>query len=143
MQKHCTVQYVSIFNVRFEKISWFCLLPTGLIKVIPEDEYVPVGSNYTVYCSINRSQSSDSSANLVWSKGYPPFTDWRPNPGPTPANETRIVNDTTVSITFFNMATTDTDYYFCYLKGTSRYQDTDHCDIHVIGKSLKCTVHLQ
>lgn len=104
--------------------------------MVPVDEYVVTGSNFTIYCTINRTLTSDTSANLVWSKGYPPFTNFgSSDPSSGPNNITKIINETTMSITLLNLQPIHTAYYHCYLRGAQDLKDTDNCDIHVIGKS--------
>ncbi|PIK47669.1 hypothetical protein BSL78_15476 [Apostichopus japonicus] len=110
---------------------------SGLITVVPVDEYVVTGSNFTIYCTINRTLTSDTSANLVWSKGYPPFTNFgSSDPSSGPNNITKIINETTMSITLLNLQPIHTAYYHCYLRGAQDLKDTDNCDIHVIDQPV-------
>lgn len=108
---------------------------TGSVTVVPEDDDVAVGSNYTIYCKINRTNQtiSKTSQDLVWHRGYPPFTSLASaNPKPLPTNVQSIINDTTKSITLMNLQKEDTDYYYCYLRGEEEFENTDNCDVHVI-----------
>lgn len=110
-------------------------LLTGLITVVPEDDDVAVGSNYTIYCKVNRTLTSRTSQDLVWYRGYPPFSTFSSaSPKPVPTNVQSVINDTTKSITLMNVQKEDTDYYFCYLAGETDLTRTDKCDVHVMGK---------
>lgn len=110
----------------------FPIKVASLVTVEPQRDVVEVGSNYTMYCKVNRMWTSQTSQDLIWSRWFPPlFVGVLTKP--LPANVQSIMDDVTKSITLLNMQREDADLYVCYLAGETRLSNAGISSVDVIG----------